>query len=277
MNIPGLFRHSPRPCDVPKQTWQAPSSVTWDRAPGVPSIAKDEVHVWMAGLGADEAQLEACRRTISDTETARAERFFGSRDRDRYVASRGALREILARYTGKSPREISLCVDRWGKPALTSRVNGPPVQFSIGHSGDLLLIAVTVHGQVGVDVERIDQTLDWIPVAEVILSQSERIALRKIPAVYRRSAFYSLWTRWEALSKAIGCGLSLPRATVVPVHVGGNLTGRQDTIWVGPGGGLWRTRIFTPLHGYVAALAVRSVSDSGMKFYLDPRRPRGPS
>jgi phosphopantetheinyl transferase len=122
-----------------------------------------------------------------------------------------------------------------------------------------------------------DQTLDWIPVAEAILSRSERIALRDVPAVHRRSAFYSLWTRWEALSKAIGCGLSLPRATVVPVQVGGNLTGRQDTIWVGPGGGLWRTRIFTPLHGYVAALAVRSDSDSGMKFYLDPRRPRGPS
>jgi len=271
MNIPALFRHPPRQCDVPMGSWQDPQPVAWDRAPGEPSIAQGEVHVWAGWLRADEAQLEACRCTISESESARAARFFGPRDRDRYVAGRGALREILSRYTGISAREISLWVDRWGKPALASEVNSPPVQFSIGHSGDLLLVAVTVHGQVGVDVERMDQTLDWIPVAEAILSRTERIALREVPAVHRRSAFYSLWTQWEALSKAIGCGLSLPRATVVPVQAGGNLTGRQDNLWEGPEGGLWRTQIFTPLRGYAAALAVRSHSAPVMKFYLGAR------
>jgi 4'-phosphopantetheinyl transferase len=227
--------------------------------------------VWAGWLRADEAQLEVCRCTISEAESARAARFFGPRDRDRYVAARGALREILSRYTGISPREISLWVDRWGKPALASEVNSSPVQFSIAHSGDLLLVAVTVHGQVGVDVERMDQTLDWIPVAEVILSQSERIALREVPAVHRRSAFYSLWTQWEALSKAIGCGLSLPRGAVVPVQAGGNLNGRRDNLWEGPEGGLWRARIFTPHSGYVAALAHRAHSASQVKFYLSVR------
>ncbi|MBM2842346.1 MAG: 4'-phosphopantetheinyl transferase [Anaerolineales bacterium] len=273
MNIPALVRPPPRPCDMPMGSWQDPKPVAWDRAPGEPSIAEGEVHVWAGGLRADEAHLEACRSTISDAESARAARFFGSRDRDRYVAGRGALREILSRYTGISPREISLCVDRWGKPALASGVNSPPVQFSIGHSGNLLLVAVTVHGQVGVDVERMDQTLDWIPVAEVILSRSERIALRGVPAVHRRSAFYSLWTQWEALSKAIGCGLSLPRDTVVPAQAGGNLIGRRDNLWEGPEGGLWRARIFTPHHGYVAALAHRSHSASQVKFYLSVRPP----
>jgi len=273
MNITALFRHPPRPCDVPMGSWQDPKPVAWDRAPGEPSIAEGEVHVWAGGLRADEAQLEACRCTISEAESARAARFFRPRDRDRYVAGRGALRDILSRYTGISPREISLCVDRWGKPALASGVNRPPVQFSLGHSGDLLLVAVTVHGQVGVDVERMDQTLDWIPVAELILSRSERIALRQVPALHRRSAFYSLWTQWEALSKAIGCGLGLPRATVMPSQASGNLTGRQDNLWEGPGGGLWRARIFTPHHGYVAALADRAHSASQMKFYLSVRSP----
>jgi hypothetical protein len=140
--------------------------------------------------------------------------------------------------------------------------------FSISHSRDLLLVAITVQGQVGVDVEWMDQTFDWTPVAETIFSRSERTALREVAALHRRSAFYSLWTRWEALSKAIGCGLSLPRAAVVPAPPGGNLANRHDGLWEGPDGGLWRTRTFTPCDGHVATVAHRPHPGPRTKLYL---------
>ena len=275
MNSSAPFPHPPHHSDVPRGRWKAPSSASWDPAPEEASVAEDEVHVWAAGLDADTSQLEAYRCTISEAESARAARFFGGRERDRYVVSRGVLREVLGLYMGMTPREICLRVDRWGKPALTSLGDRRPLRFSISHSVDVLMVAVVARGQVGIDVEWIDQSLDWRPVAEQILPETEVSAVQKLPEAQQRAAFYSLWTQWEALSKAIGCGLTLPRTTIAPVSCHGILSGREHAILRGPQGALWRTRIFTPLHGYVAALAVEYPSVAQMKFYMAARPPRG--
>jgi 4'-phosphopantetheinyl transferase len=187
--------------------------------------------------------------------------------------SRGILRKILSIYIGMTPGEVPLSADRWGKPLLTSRDGAPPVHFNMSHSVDVLLVAVARGSQVGVDVEWIDPALDWAPIADFVLSRSDVRAIRNVPEVHRRAAFYSLWTQWEALSKAIGCGLSLPRTSAVSVGRLGNWAGHQHDNWEGPEGGQWRTRILTPRCGYVAALAVGPSSDANMKFHYVARPP----
>jgi 4'-phosphopantetheinyl transferase len=47
--------------------------------------------------------------------------------------------------------------DEFGKPRLMPR-QGFPLQFNASHSGDLILIAITMGRAVGVDVERIRAT-----------------------------------------------------------------------------------------------------------------------
>ena len=59
-----------------------------------------EVKVWTARLPLSPADLAALERQLSPAERERAARFHRRTDRDRFVAARALLREILASETG---------------------------------------------------------------------------------------------------------------------------------------------------------------------------------
>ena len=61
-------------------------------------LGDHEVHVWRAALDLQPVHLESLQRTLTASERERAKRFFFQQGRDRFVAARGLLRTILARY-----------------------------------------------------------------------------------------------------------------------------------------------------------------------------------
>lgn len=170
-----------------------------------------EVHLWRATLSSGPADLMELRSVLSPDERARADRFRAVGDRARFVAARGALRRILARYTGERPEDLIFSYGRWGKPRLEPAARANPIEFNVSHSGQIVLIAFAVGRRLGVDVEEI------LPMAEnderlsrSWLSELELSEMSTMDAPARTQAFYSLWTRREAYLKARGEGLSLP-------------------------------------------------------------------
>lgn len=126
----------------------------------------------------------------------------------RFVLSHSALRGILSHYLDKSAGQIRLATDAQGKPYLACRACAPPIRFSLSHSDELALCAVTEGREVGVDIERIRPVSAWREVAARYFSQREREALCALPPDRILEAFLRVWTYKEAYSKALGQGVS---------------------------------------------------------------------
>lgn len=169
----------------------------WNPAPESPTLAPNEIHIWRVALDVTALEMRRLRRTLSADELARAARFHFHRDRRRFIAARGALRNLLAKYLKQAPSALRFSYGPWGKPSLL-----PPndLRFNLSHSHDLALYAVSGR-EVGIDLERIDGRFGGEP-------------------------FFVEWTQHEASLKAGGMGLLQPESSaagdwlIQPVPVG---------------------------------------------------------
>lgn len=164
--------------------------------------------VWVlsvSGVRADRVDLSV----LDDRERQRAAKFVRDVDRHSYLAAHIALRYVLGRQLEVPPGEVRFlrqacpnCSAPHGRPALAGA--GQPVEFSLSHGGDLVLVGIAAT-PVGVDVEE-------VPAVQVAADLSARLhpdEQREITAAARAElAFATVWTRKEAYLKGIGTGLS---------------------------------------------------------------------
>lgn len=165
------------------------------------------VHVWRTGLDQCTARLRRLERNLSADEWARAARFRFTRDRERFVAARGLLREILSLYLDVEAVQLSFGYGTNGKPSLAAY---GALRFNVSHSLDTVLIAVAYKREIGVDIEHVHDYVAVEEIASTVFSTPERHALSRIDSEARRMAFLQFWTRKEAYIKADGRGVSLP-------------------------------------------------------------------
>ena len=168
-------------------------------------LADDEIHVWLASLTVPEKHLAALAATLTVDEQERAARFRFSEHRDRFIAARGGLRELLGAYLGDPAATLRFRQGLRGKPALAGEATG--LHFNLSHSSDRALYAVA-RREAGVDLEAMDRRVDEAAVAERVCTAREWTAFQALPAERQRDAFFSCWTRKEAVAKAIGDGLA---------------------------------------------------------------------
>jgi len=193
--------------DVPVKYCVAPE---WRVPPQTLELNAAEVHVWRVALDQSLSISERFRNTLAPTERARAETFHFRKDRDYFIAARGALRAILGRYLNRSPRDLSFRYSSYGKPALDLGSGDDRLRFNLSHSQGMALYVIARDREVGVDIERVRSDLEVDQIAERFFSPSEISSLRALPVALRRNAFFLCWTRKEAYIKARGEGLSLP-------------------------------------------------------------------
>jgi 4'-phosphopantetheinyl transferase len=173
-------------------------------------FADREIHVWRAYLDSEEIDLERIEETLAPEEKARANRFVFQQDRNRYVAARGALRDLLGRYLNRSPAEVEFDYTTKGKPSVRAAFNKHSVQFNISHSRGLALLAFVPGRKLGIDVEFIRSEFPTDEIAERYFSPQEVMELRALPPSSQVEGFYLCWTRKEAYIKARGEGLHIP-------------------------------------------------------------------
>ncbi|MCE5229458.1 4'-phosphopantetheinyl transferase superfamily protein [bacterium] len=154
-----------------------------------------------------EGRVEHLRGLLDNGERIRADRFAFDHLRARYTISHGVLRLILGKTIERDPATLQFETGDRGKPAL---IDGGDVQFSLSHSGELALIAVTRGRRVGVDVEYTGRKMPEPGFVERFFSKAEIAAYTALPQDQRLDAFYAGWTRKEAYIKALGEGLARP-------------------------------------------------------------------
>ncbi|HPB28430.1 MAG TPA: 4'-phosphopantetheinyl transferase superfamily protein [Acidobacteriota bacterium] len=178
----------------------------WLTPPPAGPPAADELHVWRAGLNWAPDALAAAADSLSSDERVRAARLRLPAHRDAFVAARVFLRAVLARCLGADAAELRFGMTAHGKPYLTEPAAS--LCFNLAHSGGFALLAVSVADVVGVDVERVRTDLDLNGIARRFFRPEESAALAALPAAQRTEAFFAVWTRKEALLKALGKGIA---------------------------------------------------------------------
>ena len=174
------------------------------------SFADDGVKLALLQLDLSVHELARRQALMSADEVDRACRFRFERDRRRFVAARGALRELLAAALKVAPRNVHFDYGPEGKPSLAADLARSGLRFNLSHSGDLALCALTHEREIGVDLEQVRRLPDLDALAERFFAAGERATLRSLPDDQRPDAFFRCWTRKEAYLKGRGEGLSLP-------------------------------------------------------------------
>jgi phosphopantetheinyl transferase len=129
-----------------------------------------------------------------------------SEDGDRSLVAQAALRRLVAARAHLDADAVTIGHDDRGRPVV---LGGSALQASISHSGDFVACALAQR-RVGVDIERIDRAEADDALATRVCSADERHLLAQTEPGARRRALIRLWTRKEALSKALGVGLGMP-------------------------------------------------------------------
>jgi len=183
-----------------------------DDSPAVETIPDDEsIYICSTFLDCDPDVLLRMERTLAPDELSRAAKFHLIRDRNRYIASRGILRELLATCLDKNPRDLEFVYGPTGKPSLRdSDQPTPRLQFNVSHSHGLAVFAIARDRNLGIDVEFIRPGFEGERIAERYFSAREVEELRRLPAEERTEGFFNCWTRKEAYIKADGNGLQIP-------------------------------------------------------------------
>jgi 4'-phosphopantetheinyl transferase len=172
----------------------------------------------------------------------------------RFVQNRSAsTRLALARYLACDPRELKLEQDALGKPTLAEPHPGPRFDFSASHCGGCSLVALSPHGPVGIDVERLWPISDIDGLAETWFVNLEARTIACLQGARKIEAFFNCWTYKEAYTKALGTGLrTAPDTFAMP--------GGTSSAWGASThrvrGDLWTLYRFAPWPGYTAAIVV---------------------
>lgn len=227
----------------------------WSAPPPTVVAAEAEVHVWRASLDLPPPRVRALLASLAHDERDRAERFHFQVHRDRFIAGRGLLRAILARYLGRTPDQLRFSYSPHGKPAVAANTGAGDLRFNVSHSDGLALYAITRGREIGVDVECLRPDFVSEEIARRFFSPREVAAVQALPAVERHEAFFACWTRKEAYIKARGEGLSMPLERFDVSLAPGEPAALLSTLDEPAAAARWSLWALDPGPGYAAALA----------------------
>ncbi|MGI8750913.1 MAG: 4'-phosphopantetheinyl transferase family protein [Acidimicrobiales bacterium] len=169
------------------------------------------IDVWALTLASGEVPA-ADVELLDREERTRASEFTSASAARTYAASHAFLRRALGRRLGVDPAGLRFdrSCDHCGHPHHgLPRLVGGGASFNLSHSGLHVLVAVG-EGPVGADIEDADRR----PVSDGVIRRcctaTEQTWLAGVAAGDRPAAFLDLWTRKEAVAKALGLGLVLP-------------------------------------------------------------------
>lgn len=134
--------------------------------------------------------------------SGRQERRRVLRFRQRFV-----LRLLLGSYLGRPGKDIRFDYGPSGKPELIAELAASGLCFNLSHSGDWLAVALARDHAVGVDIECRRELPRSAALARRFLSPAEAQFIFDLDEPDRSARFLALWSRREALVKAMGASV----------------------------------------------------------------------
>lgn len=177
----------------------------------LPEAVPAGIEVWQLKLNLQVPILNSDLLILSEFERTYALHFRTHADQVRSVATRAALRRILASRIMLPPNRLRFDTNRYGKPYLLGDTG---IEFNVSHAGQFALIALSTNGQqVGVDIEDCDRQIDINSLSGYVFTAIERRF-----KLMTTEDFIKRWVAKEAVLKALGLGISehLQAISVLP-------------------------------------------------------------
>jgi 4'-phosphopantetheinyl transferase len=227
---------------------------SWALNPGPLELAENEIHIWRAYLDCGDTALRHFETTLASDETARADRFIFQPDRNKFIAARGILRDLLGKYLKRSPADLDFDYQPEGKPFLR-KPSDQSLQFNVSHAHGLAVFSFARRRELGVDVELVRPDFAGDEIATRFFSAGEVAELRALPSSLRTEGFFLCWTLKEAYVKARGGGLNIPLNSF---HV--SFTPGQPERLRSQDSSRWSVCSFRPDPRYVGALVAEGAA-----------------
>ena len=170
----------------------------------------DSVACWhLAPDAIGQADLDnAYDHILCPDERARCDKIPDAVHRRFYLCGRSLARLALSHAAKIDRISWRFGIAAGGKPAIFAPP-GLPFRFNLSHTNGLVVCAVVVECEIGIDVEQLDRPGNLLGLAERVLAAGELEDLRACPADEQRGRFLEYWTLKEAYLKARGIGLSV--------------------------------------------------------------------
>ncbi|MDH5547996.1 MAG: 4'-phosphopantetheinyl transferase superfamily protein [Gammaproteobacteria bacterium] len=176
-------------------------------------VASSEIHLWICR--SEQVKefnlLSGYYDMLSADEREQHDRFFFEKHRNQYLVTRAMIRTVLSQYARDiAPEQWEFEKNEYGKPYASNSNLKIPLKFNLSHTDELTVAAITLGGEVGVDVEKIKEVEDIPNIVNSYFSPIEREQLTALPFDKQTERFFDLWTLKESYIKACGKGLSMP-------------------------------------------------------------------
>lgn len=189
---------------------------------------------------------------LSPSEQQRVHRYCVQQAADIACISRGVLRCIVGEILGCSPQALPIKTTPFGKPFVPAT----PLQFNVSHSHENVVVLYGYNQALGVDIEWCELTDRRQAMARRFFSLAERAWLSDFQDNHAYAqAFYDVWVGKEAVSKAVGKGMSLPlhSYSVIPAEP-------AVAVCVPGEAQLWHVQHVDLLNDYACAVCVMNPS-----------------
>ena len=170
-----------------------------------PGDTPGDMHMWivdLAALGPRLVAVEAARRLLTTAERTRADSIADEGLRARWIAAHVALHLALGARVGRP-----VMFEAAGATAKP-RVTGWDGNFSLSHTGDLVVIAISERTGIGVDAEARRPVRIGAERRRLIeMAGSACSPGVPLPEDDAEMRFLAAWTRLEAIGKMRGTGI----------------------------------------------------------------------
>lgn len=143
--------------------------------------------------------------SFDDWERARANAIRAPLQRLDFIRAHALRRRALSLAFGGDDKDWRFAETGHLRPRV---LNDPAIRVSHAHAAGCAAVIVAHGAEVGVDIERPSDRFT-AELAEVIASPQERTRLARLDPVRLALQLCALWTRKEAVSKALGLGVTL--------------------------------------------------------------------
>ena len=177
-----------------------------------PALGPREVHLWYSRPEqvTDDEHVAELLELLSQEERARYKRFWFDKDRHHFLVAHALVRTTLSRYADIPPLGWQFEANRYGRPEIVGHKINAPLRFNLSHTKGLVVCAVVLDREIGVDVENIGRADADLKIARRFFSPSEVADLEALAPERQSEAFIDYWTLKEAYIKARGMGLAIP-------------------------------------------------------------------
>ena len=235
---------------MPAVTCNSIDNIHWNAVSADSFILGANVHVWRLRISSNTALINHFEAVLDAGEQKRASSYHHDKDKTRFILCRGALRFLLGRYMGREAADIKFVLGKNYKPFVQT-TGEHEFHYNVTHSGDWILIAIA-NTPVGIDTEYIDADFSFTEVLPVCFKKDEINFIQK--AKEPIPAFYLLWTRKEALTKATTKGIDNDLSFIPCLEgdhtVAASITGSAEN---------WRVSSFETDKQYIASIAYNPV------------------